>query len=103
MSGKLFKSAFTKIKTNTGLEGKMPSITHRKDETMTVKELRETLAHFPEDLPVCLADWNERYADPCEVGTVSCSADEDRYQPSASDIDRLDAPYILLDIERIER
>ena len=34
---------------------------------MIVKELVKKLSEFDADLPVCLADWNERWAVPTEL------------------------------------
>ena len=36
-------------------------------DTVTVRELIEALSKLPQDLPIYLADWSERYADDFEL------------------------------------
>lgn len=66
---------------------------------MAVKELRDALQQFPDDLPVCLADWNERYATPCEITALYFNTSDETYYEPTSGIDECYAPYVLLDIQ----
>lgn len=65
---------------------------------MTVKELRDALSRFPEDLPVCFADCFERYANPREVGAVYYNAGNTCYEPAGHRFDEFFEAHLILDI-----
>ncbi len=67
---------------------------------MLVKDLVLALLNTDQDLPVCLADWNERYRNPAEVGIVRFVEDKNCYLVGNQNEQR--ANYICLDVEEIQ-
>ncbi len=51
---------------------------------MTVAELIEKLGTYPQDLPVCLGDWQEQYAESSARQAEKISVETGEYWPGRS-------------------
>ena len=69
---------------------------------MTVKELIERLKQFPQDVPVCLADWNEGYREPDEnAASIIALFQSDYYCPDQEPYELKKGAFVMLGSDEI--